>query len=220
MKTYIIGCGGVGSFLTPSLCMLIGKENVTVMDGDKLEQKNLNRQLFTDFDVGQNKAEALAQKYECDAIPEWFAFGARPYDSDDWLIACVDNHPARAAVLEACDYHRCRAILAANETHSSDAWVYLPEWCKTNLDPRTVFPEIVTDNTGDPRRASVGCTGDAQVANRQLVSANFMAASLALHLFVVWKMEAPKLPRDAWPHLPHRLVQNLSRSEYHRATVQ
>ncbi len=219
MKTHIIGAGGAGSFITPALAMLIGNENVCVVDGDKLERKNLNRQLFTEDDIGQFKAEALARKYGCMFLNEFFSFGDWSIDMDDWIICVVDNHPARAAVLEACDYHRCRCIIAANETHSSDAYVYYPEWRDTNLDPRIMFPEIVTDTSGDPRRAAIGCTGVAQEQNRQLVSANMMAASLALHLFVVWQMEADKLPMEVRAHLPHRLVQNLSRSESFKAQI-
>ena len=59
-KHYIIGCGGVGSWLAPSLCLLRSPQEVILVDGDTLETKNLNRQLFTPEQVGSNKAEALA----------------------------------------------------------------------------------------------------------------------------------------------------------------
>lgn len=216
---FIIGAGGVGSWLTPSLCMLVGRDKVIVVDGDKLEEKNLNRQLFTTQDIGRNKAEALADRYGCGAIPDWFSFGDRAYDEDDVLIVLVDNHPARAAALQTCDYSKCFAILAANETTSSEAYVYKPEWLNTNLDPRIMYPELLTNTDGDPRAASIGCTGTAQEQNRQLVSANVMAASLALHMFVVWQLEARKLTRDAREHLPHKLVQNLSRNESFKAQI-
>ncbi len=219
MKTYIIGAGGAGSIATPILCKLIGAENVCVVDGDKLERKNLDRQLFTEEDIGKFKAQALGQKYGCSFLNDFFSFGAWSIDMDDWIICLVDNHPARAAVLEACDYHRCRCIIAANETHSSDACVYYPEWKDTNLDPRVMFPEIATDTSGDPRRAAIGCTGEAQENNRQLVTANFMASALALHLFVVWQMEADKLPIEVREHLPYRLSQTLSRSESFKAKI-
>ncbi len=50
-KIYIIGAGGVGSWLTPAMCMLIKPEDITIVDGDKLEDKNLNRQLFNEEDI-------------------------------------------------------------------------------------------------------------------------------------------------------------------------
>lgn len=211
---YIVGAGGAGSFVAPALSMLVGRENVAVMDGDKLEKKNLNRQLFTEADIGKFKAQALAEKYGIEHLNEFFSFGARPYEMNDWLICVVDNHPGRMAVLEACDYHRCRAIFAANETHSSEAYFYMPEWRDTNLDPRIMFPEMVADTSGDPRRAAIGCTGIAQKQNRQLVSANLMAASLAVHLFNLWHTEAVTLPSEVTPKLPHRLSVTMTRMEY------
>jgi len=217
MKVYVLGAGGGGSWAVPALCMLIGKDNVIVMDGDKLERKNLNRQLFTENDLGRNKAEALADKYGCGYIDEWFSFGARSYDSDDVLISCVDNHPGRIAVLETCDYNKCKSILCGNEVHSSSAQMYLPEWNGTNLDPRVMFPELLTDTSGDPRRGAIGCTGEPQIATPQLVSANLMAVAQALHLFVVWIQEARKLPYEIRQHLPHLISQSLSRSESFKA---
>lgn len=219
MKSYVIGAGGGGSWLTPALCMLIGKENVIVVDGDTLETKNLNRQLFKESDVGRNKADALADRYGCESIPRWYSFGLTSHCKSDVLIGCVDNHPARAAILQACDFEGCCAIIAANEVLSSEAYIYKPEWRGTNLDPRHFYPEIIEDRSGDPRAASIGCTGEAQEKNRQLVTANLNAASLALHLYVVHFIEGPKLDPAVLPHLPSKLVQNMTKNEFLKSTV-
>lgn len=213
MKSYIIGAGGVGSWLAPSLCMLIGRENVVLIDGDTLEKKNLNRQLFTEQDIGRNKAEALAEKYGCEAIGKWYSFGLMEHMKQDSILCCVDNNPARMAVLNACDFEGCSAIVAANETLSSEAYIYKPGWKGTSLDPRTTQPDMESDRAGDPRNASIGCTGEVQERNRQLVSANMMAASLALHLYVLHFIEARKLDREALQHLPARLVNNMTKME-------
>lgn len=219
MSVFIVGCGGVGSHLAGPLCQLIGREQVVLVDGDTIEKKNLNRQCFSSADIGKKKSDALAERYGCGSIPDWFSFGDRPYDEHDCIACVVDNHPARAAVLQTCDYNRCRAIFGANETHSSESYYYHPSWLNTNLDPRVYIPEILTNVLGDPRAASIGCTGEVQEQNRQLVSANVMAASLVLHMFVVWEMEARKLPQEAREHLPHRLIQNLSRNESFKAQI-
>jgi len=216
---YLIGAGGVGSFIAPALCKLVGVYEVTIMDGDKLEQKNLDRQLFDPTQVGVNKARALAELYECSYIEEFFSFGARAYEMWDTLIVAVDNHPARNEALQVCDYHKCSCIIAANEVHSSEAYYYKPEWKDTNLDPRVFYPEILTGKRGDPRAAAIGCTGEAQEENRQLVTANFSAAALAMHLYVVWEIEALNLYSEAREHLPHRLSQTLSRSESWKAQI-
>lgn len=210
MKTYLIGAGGVGSWLAASLVRLIKPENLVVVDGDALEEKNLDRQLFTRDHIGRNKADALAELYGCDAIPDWYGGTTVEHDRRDIIIGVVDNHPARASILSACDYYGCMAIIAANEVHSAEAYVYLPDWKGTNLDPREYYPEITQVTEGDPRAAAIGCTGEAQKANRQLVSANFNAAALAQSLFVCWAMEARRMEPETIPHLPHRLSLTLT----------
>lgn len=210
---YIIGAGGVGSWLTPSMCMLKDPEDITVYDGDRLEQKNLNRQLFTMNDIGKFKSTALASRYGCGFYEGYYSHGLFEPNPTDWFLCGVDNNPARNAVLETCDLCGCKAIFGANEVHSSEAYIYDPEWRGGKLDPRTYYPEIMTDHTDDPRSASIGCTGEAQRSNRQLVSANFMAAALMQHLFVLWSMERPKLDKEAIPHLPFRIRQNLTKNE-------
>ncbi len=217
MKIYIIGCGGVGSFLAPTMCLLAGAKNIVLVDGDTLEKKNLNRQLFTEADIGNNKAAALAAKYECDFIPDWYSESLIAHDYNDWLLGVVDNHIARRAILTATDFAGCSAIFGANEVHSSEAFVYRSGWIGTKNDPRIMYPEIMTDNTNDPRRGAIGCTGEAQAANVQLVTANFMAAALVAHLYVLWGMEARKTDKETQQHYPHKLVQNLTRNEFFKS---
>lgn len=214
MNIYIIGCGGVGSWLTPSLALLTSSKSITLIDGDALETKNLNRQLFNKKHVGQNKAEALASLYGCKFISQWYSPGILRHEPEDWLMVCVDNNPARIAALQACDEFGCRAILAANETHSSEAYLYNPTWKGSDRDPRVYYPELVTVTDGDPVRRGAGCTGEAQRENVQLVSANFMAAALAQHLFVLWAMEVPKMnDPEMTDLLPYKFGANLSKLE-------
>lgn len=213
MKAYVIGCGGGGSILAPILCKLIGRQRVTLVDGDKLEKRNLDRQLFEPQDVGRHKAEALARRLDCSCLSEFYHHGLIEHERADWLLVCVDNHPARLEVLKACDFSKCSAVFAANEVLSSEAYCYRPRWKDTPMDPRVMYPEILTDRRGDPRAAAIGCTGEAQERTRQLVTANLMSASLALHLFVVWALEAQKLNAATLDYLPHKLVCNMTSLE-------
>jgi len=54
----IVGCGGVGYWAALLLAMM-GKENFILIDGDKIEQSNLNRLPVPQTWVGINKAIAL-----------------------------------------------------------------------------------------------------------------------------------------------------------------
>jgi molybdopterin/thiamine biosynthesis adenylyltransferase len=212
---YLIGCGGVGSAIVPSFCLLKSPTDITLIDGDTIERKNLNRQMFDAGQIGKNKASALAAKHGCLALPEWFARGKLRHYRTDWLLCLVDNHRTRLEAIETCDEHGCQAIFAANELHSAEAYFYRRSWKGTPRDPRSYYPELLTDRSGDPRAASIGCTGEVQETNRQLVSANLMAAALAEHLFVLWHLKAPRMDKETVERLPHKLVANLSRLETH-----
>lgn len=211
---YIIGCGGVGSWLAPALVRLVGAHNITLVDGDKLEEKNLDRQLFSAADIGKNKAEALASLLNCKGHGGWYDASTFIHTDTDWLLCCVDNNPARSEVLRACDENGCRAIVAANETTSSEAYHYRPVWKDTENDPRVYYPEIDKDESNNPARAAIGCTGEAQLENPQLVTANFMAAALAGHLYMMWAIEARKVSNAVKRFMPHRLNQNLTRNGF------
>jgi molybdopterin/thiamine biosynthesis adenylyltransferase len=219
MKLFIIGAGGVGSWLLPSICMLtrVNEGEVTVVDGDTLETKNLNRQLFTEKDVGKNKADALAKKYGCRSIPKYYAHNAFDVEEKDWLLVCADNNPARASALETCDTKGCKLIVGANEVTSAEAYYYDPQWQGTMMDARIYYPEIKTDTRFDPLTAGSGCTGVAQEDNKQLVTANFMAAALMQHLFILWQVERRKFTRETIPHIPYRIRQNLTKYELVKA---
>lgn len=215
----IIGAGGVGSWLVPAMCKLVDSQRVTVIDGDVLEEKNLDRQLFRPDQVGQNKAHALAEVYPCNSDSQYYSAGYLSHNRSDFLFCCADNNAARLAVLEACDQFRCQCIIAANELHSAEAYHYRPSWRDSHVDPRIYYPELLNDDGADPIHRRIGCTGEAQEERPQLVSANFAAASLAQALYVLWGMEVPKMgasTKEAIPFLPYRYRQNLASLEFDR----
>ncbi|WP_241763531.1 ThiF family adenylyltransferase [Borrelia hermsii] len=58
----IIGCGGIGNFMTYSLATL-GLGSMTFIDEDKIEESNLNRQFLFDYDfIGANKVDIIEKK--------------------------------------------------------------------------------------------------------------------------------------------------------------
>lgn len=212
-KIILVGCGGVGSWLLPALVRQ--HDHVVAIDGDRLERKNLDRQLFDENDLDRNKAEALAERYGCEHMSQWFSMGMMEIGEGDWILVAADNHPARNAALQEADANGALVIMAMNETWSAEALFYHRGWRGSERDPRVYYPEIGTVRTGDPRAAAVGCTGEAAQANPQLINANFMAAGLALHLFALWSREAKNHPREIRELLPYRLISNQTRFEIH-----
>lgn len=210
---YIVGAGGVGSWLTPSLCLLLGKDAITVIDGDRYEFKNLNRQLCKPDALGKNKAVVLSETYGCSPLAAYYGPGLIEHLPHDLIVVCADNNPARLSALGEADRNECRVVVAANERTSAEAYYYVPDWKDSPRDPRVYYPELTADHSGDPLARVAGCTGQAQAQTPQLVSANFMAAALAQWLIVLWLLEAPKLDPDVRQGLPYKLVANLSRLE-------
>jgi hypothetical protein len=194
MNIHLIGCGGVGSYLAPVLVKTFPQESIILWDGDTLEERNLDRQLFKQEQIGLNKASALSQLVGGESRPQYFTYGAETFSPSDILIVAVDNHPARKAALMAADSDGCVTVLAMNEYTESQAILYLPEWCGTKLDPRIRYPAILSDTADDPTRPR-GCTGAAVTASPQLALANAIAAQLAIsHLY--WFIHTRPLLND------------------------
>lgn len=119
-NVFCIGAGGTGSYFLKEFSRFIYKgssriKNMFIIDGDVVEQKNLARQAFSEEDLGENKAVALAEILNENFELNWRAV-ARYLSSVDELskfsadagtgtcfdhitipviIGCVDNHGAR-----------------------------------------------------------------------------------------------------------------------------
>jgi hypothetical protein len=196
----IVGVGGTGGWL----CQLLGKTPlkypvVTLIDGDKIEKKNLDRQLFDLKDIGKNKAERSRKHFrkeiEVTIFPEYLKLGSGP--AYEYLMemphldlfCCPDNHACRNACLVIADRRQDKdlmtsVVITGNETETGSADLYLPIWKDTPLDPRVRYPEIRTSKEGDPLHLS--CTGEEVLAyTPQLALYNCLTASAGL-----WLMES------------------------------
>ncbi len=70
IELWLVGCGGTGSWLVPSLVRLgrvlsqQGKQvKLYFVDPDHVESVNVFRQCFCDAEIGLNKAKTLALRY-------------------------------------------------------------------------------------------------------------------------------------------------------------
>lgn len=57
----LLGGAGIGSIIA-ECALRFGFENITIVDGDKVEESNLNRQNYVHSDIGKYKAEALSKR--------------------------------------------------------------------------------------------------------------------------------------------------------------
>lgn len=112
-KTIIIaGCGGIGNFLGYALSTYTPK-NIILIDGDKIEESNLNRQfLFKYSDIGKYKVDVLKQelllrnpKLKIKSIPKYVSeesFVELNEDSNCLVILSGDSISAVKGTTKYC----------------------------------------------------------------------------------------------------------------------
>ena len=217
-KIMVIGAGGVGSWLIPALQKLRPDDFIEVWDGDILEEKNMDRQLFDEEHINSNKAWAIKKKYGglIGAVSRYYTHGAEATrtTSHSVIFGCADNHPARKEILKTADETGCKVIIGGNSYTDADGYYYDNLWKDTPCDPRVYYPDILTDETGSPVHAE-GCTGEAQRETPQLVLANYWAAAHMLHLFWYHTQIAPNLDRNC--ELYERMKSNMPMLERNSA---
>lgn len=104
----VLGIGGVGSYAAEALSRS-GIGRITLMDGDCVQESNLNRQLVAlTSTLGRNKAEVMAERIrdidpgiELTVIP---AFYRADDDMDltgfDWIADAIDDVDAKTALIK------------------------------------------------------------------------------------------------------------------------
>lgn len=223
-EIWLLGCGGGGGWLAPAVAKMLPKDTTLVLwDGDTVEKKNLDRQFYTEQDIGKSKAVSMAVRLSLEnlqtkivAKPEYFDYRLldigkliKAERNVRWIFLAVDNHVARLSGLSAADDIGARCIVGANEYTSAESYYYQPGWKDTNLDPRTYYPEIVTDKRNDPLRPH--CTGEEAAATPQLAMANMMAAGYMTWLWWFWSQEAPTLGEDM-TEFPVKVMNNFAKT--------
>ncbi|MEA3378871.1 MAG: ThiF family adenylyltransferase [Nanoarchaeota archaeon] len=93
----IFGVGGIGSWIVNGLYQL-GVKNLTINDPDKIEESNLNRQLyFSSRDIGRYKVDVLKEKLLDCNIDTHKRYVSNKMDLEDiisnkdFIINCTDN---------------------------------------------------------------------------------------------------------------------------------
>ena len=192
-RIVLIGLGGIGSQLLPSLVRYLSfrpapRPLLVLVDGDAYEPQNRSRQLFPDDALGTNKAEALAQVFRASglavqAIAEFVTpanVGLVVREGDLCLLA-VDNHRTRALVdRHIAELTEVTLISGGNdETDGNVQLVRRREGYSVDGHLTEIHPEIGLVATSEVIPGT-GCA--ALAAERpQLVMTNLMVASAMLN---------------------------------------
>lgn len=115
LRVVVVGAGGTGSALA-TLLARCGVGELVIVDGDDLEETNLNRvRGYRRSDVGQNKADTLAAYIaslglpgRVTSIPEYTDRSPRAIDATataDFVFGCTDDVGGRDVLTQATFYY-------------------------------------------------------------------------------------------------------------------
>ncbi|MCX5750916.1 MAG: HesA/MoeB/ThiF family protein [Candidatus Saganbacteria bacterium] len=159
-KVLIVGVGGLGSPVADYL-VRGGVGVVGLVDSDKLELSNLHRQLlYTEKDLGKNKAEASAEYLrqvngEIKIIPHVLRLDVNNVNAIiknyDVIVDCADNFSTRYVLNDACWMAKKPLVHGGVLKYEGQAMVILP-----GKGPcyRCLFPEAPDETIVPPPRAN------------------------------------------------------------------
>jgi len=198
----VIGVGGIGLSLLPSLCRYLNYHpeiddvDVFLIDGDEYEARNQSRQAFQEMG---NKAEVTRRQYETEfqnlffnAVQEYLTEDNIGYHvrEGDIIFCCVDNHSTRKLVIEECqNLENMILISGGNDLYDGNVSIYIRvDGEDVTKSPIEVYPEIASPPEGDENPGDVdeeregGCANEVE-STPQILFANNMAAAMMGNAF-------------------------------------
>ena len=221
VKIIVLGAGGTGGYVIPHLYRIAfaSKRQVRIIicDGDIVEDKNLVRQNFAECDVGDNKAQLLAERYasvfgiETEFIPnfvederelrnllympynKFFTQAVKPIPI---LIGAVDNNRSRIMchhVFESME--DLIYIDAGNGEYTGQVVCGMKQSGKVMNNPvAKLYPDILTDNEKFPTELSCA---ERSISAPQSIAANLFAAtaitSMLYYLLIEGELKNSKI---------------------------
>lgn len=210
----VIGAGGNGGYYIPNLARAVSLANhklrltkrplhqITIIDADDVEDKNLTRQNFLRADVGKKKAEVLANRYGR-AFGLEIQYMDAYIDSPKMLLEIIKNGPT-PVIVGAVDNNKTRKLIydvfkqrngtfwldAGNEEWGGQVVLGYSHYAKadTNMERRSnqlqifhmpcaveIYPEILAAQDKLPHELSCA---ERAVSAPQNIFTNQIAASL------------------------------------------
>ena len=210
----VIGCGGTGSHLIPSLARVMAyhpammEANLRLWDKDKLEEKNLIRQMFRHDDGHKEMNKAVASALDVqpfidsDRVHVHAEYVKGPEDLHEWLfydlgIQAKEEEPALSLVVLAVDNDATRKVVYDTINEFSDLNVAIIDpgndyytgnvnlWLRVQghepfCHPQHKYEQLVKPSDVIP---GGGCSKEV-VSTPQLITANKMAATIVLHMII------------------------------------
>jgi len=209
----LIGVGGTGGYIARDIIRLLAQESnfygdIIIIDPDKVEMKNINRQNFTIEDVGQYKASVIANRYgskygiNISTVLEYMDKDKlvnilneldrkRLYGSNYIVIDSVDTKKARYGIHSALNYKAAYSdntywwISAGNEKR--DGQVIISKHIYSDITQSIVdlFPHEFTPTALEKEAEELNRISCAQnnLEDPQSIAANLSSAHNAILMF-------------------------------------
>lgn len=201
-KIKVIGAGGIGGHLLEPLCRYLNYTDdyveLTVYDGDRFEERNRERQRFSQC---ENKAQHTVELLKKD-FPKLHIKAKEEYITDDNVITsirnddvvflCVDNHATRKLVSDRCEeLDDITLISGGNDYTDGNVILYMRKNGKDITKPPTqLHPKIAEPQDKNPGELNdqerMGCQQEAQT-NPQLLFANLAIASAMCNCYYAYE---------------------------------
>lgn len=209
VKIVMLGAGGTGGHAAPHLYRLLyaldRPVRFIICDGDVVETKNLVRQNFTPADLGENKAQVLAERYsavfgmETEYLPSFVEneeelkqlltpqvwrtgyYGGTELREQVILLGAVDNNKSR----QLCHlvFNKAKELIyidAGNGEHTGQVVCGIRRAGKTYYKPiGDVYPDVLEDTDKFPTELSCA---EASVSAPQSMAANITAATAVVDM--------------------------------------
>ena len=212
MKINIIGLGGVGLKILRELVESNFKiTSMSLWDGDVIEERNLERQIYKHEHIGMSKAEASASMYchdnyfPCEVHKDMnmnsLIEHKRKLSNDDVTFIATDNNESRVLLLENWGMMRKKHVLISSANATADegigigstAWIYRNDWKNDPIKDPMIRNQLES-NTHVPIGRPCSETSEPQTA-----LANSGASIRALELLSLWKHSSSESIEE---HLP------------------
>jgi PRTRC genetic system ThiF family protein len=159
---------------------------VTAFDPDTVSESNLGRQLFTESDLGQNKALALIHRLNVAFGLDWSAIPLAYRPHQNWpelLISCVDSKQARAGIHDQIQHGRLHYWMDLGNGADFGQVILgqAGEARKRLPNVADLYPEMLDGYENDAPSCSL-----AEALTHQELFVNRTLTAFALHL--VWSM--------------------------------
>lgn len=167
----VVGAGGTGGYVLQHIARLLAHHRwgqsvrCIAIDGDVVEEKNVGRQLFSHAEIGRNKAQTLAHRFNralglsLAAIPEMATSAMLTelcqYKTDRVaiVIGCVDTTAARAMIhqslvgktlwIDSGNADTSGQVVIGSARHKSDMQGVLGPFCSMLPAPSLLYPDLI-----------------------------------------------------------------------------